>query len=498
MFGRLLGNQYDAVVFDVGNTLVRQANPGTPASDVRAEVLDGVREAIDSLRGHVRMGVVSNTTTMSEVVLREHLRSIGLEDAFEVVIATADVGVHKPDPLPLVMATKRLGIGAAKALYVGDSEVDEIAAARAGLAFCYTGPNLMNALERHLTHSESAWQRALMSPRRPQQGYAQQVQDRFESLVKPSGSLGLLEHIVGRIASIQHTSAPTADPCGIIVFCADHGIAVDDTVTPWPQEISATMAETIAKGRAVSSSFARAADVYLEVVDVGLARKVEHAGVRDHAVRRGTFDMRAGIVMSHDDVVAALEVGARSAERIVAGGSRLLCVGEVGMGNTTIAAAIISKFTGLDPHVATGRGTGIDDPTLVRKRAVVDRAAQSVAGCDDPLEIAARIGGLEVVAMTGFLFAAARLGVPVLLDGVITQAAACLAMAFDPEIKESFIAGHRSAEPASVAALAHLQLQPLLALDLRLGEGTGALLAVPLLRAGCATLHDVAQLSEVI
>lgn len=491
-------DRYDAVIFDVGNTLVRQANPGTPVGELRPELLAGVAETVASLRGKVKLGIVSNTTSMTSADLTLHLAAAGIGEAFDFVVATADLGVHKPDPQPLKVALDALGVTAHAALYVGDNEVDRMAAERAGMGFTFTGPNLFESLVRHGHHPKSAFRRAAESVRRPDETFAANVGQRFDGLVKPVGSLGALEGIVARIAAIQHTDMPSADPCGAVIFCGDHGIAVDDTVTPWPQEISATMAEVIASGRAVSSAFARSNDIYLEIVDVGLARQVGHDLVRDESVRRGTADLRFGAALDRDQVISAIEVGARSAERIIAGGSRLLCVGEVGMGNTTISAALIAHFCHVTPGDATGRGAGIDDATFDRKRAVVSDAVASVAGIKDPISVAAAIGGLEVVAMAGFIIGAGSLGVPVVLDGVVTQAAACLAAAIVPEVAATCIAGHRSAEPASHVALQHLGLEPILSLNLRLGEGTGAMLAIPVLRAACRTLSEVASLADIM
>lgn len=494
----VISNLYDAVLFDVGNTLVRQADPGTPVSELRVDLLPGVREVVESLRGNVKLGVVSNTSSMTGEELLRFLQSAGIGDAFDVVVATADLGVHKPDPLPLVNAINMLDVQPKRTLYVGDNDIDRIAAERAGTMFCFTGPHLGEALLRHGDEPGSAWLRACMPTRRPVDGHARAVLEHLDRLVKPAGSLGALEAFVARIASVQHTNAPAIDPCGAVVFCADHGIAVDDTVTPWPQDVSAIMSGVIASGRAVSSVFSRSNDIYLEVIDVGLARQVSDAGVRDEAVRRGTADLRNGRAMSRVEAIEALEVGSRAAERLIGGGSRFLCVGEVGIGNTTVSAALISHLCGLKPSDATGRGAGIDDETLERKRAVVSAAVESVTGIDDPIEVMARIGGLEVAAMAGFILASTGLGIPVLLDGVVTQAAACFAAAIDPQVVASCFASHCSAEPASRFALEHLGLDPILSLGLRLGEGTGAMLAVPILRAVCRTLSEAATLDQVL
>lgn len=493
-----LTERYDAVLFDVGNTLVEQILPGVPTSSDGARLLDGVQAVFEVLTGQCRLGVVSNTTTMSGIDLRRHLQTVGLLEHLEIVVATADLGVHKPDPLPLAHALGELAVDPVRALYVGDNESDRVAAEAAGMDFCFTGPDLFAALARFAAHPRSAWERAASAMREPDPAYAADLRRHLDRLVKPVGALGDLEELACRLAAIQRRERPVADPCGAAVFCADHGIAADDHVTPWPQAISATMAGVIADGRAASAVLARIADVHLEVVDVGLAFDVPVDGVRAERVRHGTADVRLGDAMTPEDVRAALEVGAATAERLVAGGSRLLCVGEVGMGNTTVAAVLISTLCGVEPAAATGRGAGIDDATFERKRLLVSAVVSELADERDPWVLAARVGGLEIVAMAGFIVGAAALGVPVVLDGVTTQAAACLAHEFAPWSTLTCIAGHRSTEPASSRALAHLGLRPVLDLGMRLGEGTGALLAVPLLRAVCAAAADMATLDDIL
>lgn len=493
-----LNDRYDAVLFDVGNTLVQQVFTAVSSTELEAILLPGVRETFEVLRGRTRLGVVSNTTTMTTKELSAHLQAVGLLEDLEVIIATADIGIHKPDPIPLVHALEKLGVQSRRTLYVGDNESDSIAAARAGMDFCYTGPNLHDSLRRFVASSNDPWLRASKWVRVPDDSIANELRRHLDVLVKPPGSLGSLEDHVCRIAAIQRTTRPSVDPCAAVVFCADHGVAEDDHVTPWPQSISATMARVIAEGRAASSVFAGASDVYLEIIDVGLASVVSSAGVRSERIRAGTENFRDGWAMSLEDVRAALGVGAATAERLIAGGSRTLCVGEVGMGNTTSAAILISRLCGVEPIESTGRGAGIDDETLARKRQLVSTKVEELRKDMDVFELLARVGGLEIVSIAGFIVAASSLGVPVVLDGVTTQAAACVAEALVPGSKSACIAGHRSKEPASRHALTHLGLEPLLDLELRLGEGTGALLAIPILRSVCAAIVGMATLQEIM
>jgi len=489
--------KYDAVLFDVGNTLVEQDMTGTNPAGLVPRIKPGVSEVVAALSGRVMLGVVSNTTEMTSQQLAVHLDTVGIKQHLHTILATADLGVHKPDPTPMRIALESVGVRGNRALYVGDNESDRIAAVGAGMDFCYAGPDLVHALTRFSREPASAVSRAVNMPVRPDDDFAARFRTRLDQLAKPLGSLGRLEHFASRIAAIQCTEHPVADPCAVAILCADHGIAADDTVTPWPQAISGVMASTIAAGKATSSVFAEMSDVYVEVLDVGLLATDLDLRVRREKVCEGTRDVRSGSTMTKAEVLAALEVGASTAERLIAGGSRLLCVGEVGMGNTTSAAALISHLCGIDPRMATGRGAGIDDETLHRKRGVVADAVDRLRSLTDPVSIAEVVGGAEIVAMAGFIVAAASLRTPVLLDGVVTQAAACLAREIAPQSIQACLAAHRSAEPASTGALAHLGLHPILDLDLRLGEGTGALLAVPLLRAACGVVGRVATLADL-
>jgi nicotinate-nucleotide--dimethylbenzimidazole phosphoribosyltransferase len=202
--------------------------------------------------------------------------------------------------------------------------------------------------------------------------------------------------------------------------------------------------------------------------------------------------------MSESAVRATLEVGAATAERLIAGGSRCLVTGEVGIGNTTPSAALIAHFTKATAEQVTGRGSGIDDETYARKTEVVTNLIANTKNEKDPIKVLADIGGIEIAALTGYILRAASLQVPVVLDGVITLAAAIVAHAINPEINHFCIAGHASPEPGSQIAIAHLQLQPILDLDLRLGEGTGALLSIPVIRSACQVISKMARISDLI
>jgi nicotinate-nucleotide--dimethylbenzimidazole phosphoribosyltransferase len=247
-------------------------------------------------------------------------------------------------------------------------------------------------------------------------------------------------------------------------------------------------------GGAVVNAFARQAGADVLVVDVGVAIPL-HGGpnLLDANVRRGTRDMTVEAALTRDETRAAVEVGIGVAGALVDAGAAALLTGDMGIANTTPAAALIAAFTGVDPAGVTGRGTGIDDPTYTRKVAVVTAALHRHAPDPaDPLAVLAAVGGLEHAALTGFLLGAAARRVPVILDGVIAASAALAASAFAPDAVAAMIAGHRSAEPGATVALARLGLTPLIDLGMRLGEGSGAVLALPVVASAIRVLHEVA------
>jgi len=314
-------------------------------------------------------------------------------------------------------------------------------------------------------------------------------------LTKPAGSLGRLEALGARLAGIAgECPPPLPRPAAVALFVGDHGV-VARGVTPWPQEVTAQMVANFCGGGAAINVLARQAGATVVVVDVGVASELDDApGLQRRKVRAGTADLAAGPAMTEDDAVAALDVGCDVAGELVAAGARCLVTGEMGIGNTTPSAALIAALTGRPPVEVTGRGTGIDDATLARKLAVVTEAlarhADQVAA--GPVAALAALGGLEIAALAGFVVGGAAAGVPVLVDGVVANAALLVAAALVPGIADRCIAGHRSTEPGAAAALAHLGLEPLLDLGLRLGEGSGACLALPVVEAAARILREMA------
>ncbi|MEU6525491.1 nicotinate-nucleotide--dimethylbenzimidazole phosphoribosyltransferase [Streptomyces sp. NPDC046924] len=318
--------------------------------------------------------------------------------------------------------------------------------------------------------------------------------ERQKRMTKPAGALGMLEIISAQLAGLsRQCPPPVPEPAAVAVFAGDHGVHAQG-VTPWPQEVTAQMVANFLGGGAVCNAFATQVGAEVCVVDVGVASDLPATpGLLPRKVRAGTSDMTTGPAMTREEAKQAVEVGIETARDLVAAGNKALLTGEMGIANTTASAALISVFTGADPAEVTGRGTGINDETLARKTEVVRRALElHRPDPADPLGVLAAVGGFEHAAMVGLLLGGASLRTPVILDGVSAGAAALVARAIAPEVLAACIAGHRSAEPGHVAALNKLGLRPLVDLDLRLGEGTGALLALPMVQSTARAMHEVA------
>lgn len=317
---------------------------------------------------------------------------------------------------------------------------------------------------------------------------------RQDRMTKPRGALGVLEDVSVRLAGIGGACPPDLpEPVAVAVFAADHGVHAQG-VTPWPQEVTAQMVQNFLAGGAVVNAFAAQAGADVTVVDIGVAGELEQVpGLLLRKVAPGTADMTQGQAMTRAQAVQAVETGIEVAGALIASGNRCLVTGDMGIANTTASAALIACLTGQDPAEVTGRGTGIDDAMLAHKVQVI-RTALDLHRPDpaDPLGVLAAVGGFEHGALAGFILGAAAKRVPVMLDGVIAGAAALVAAALAPAAIDMCFAGHRSSEPGHAAALRHLGLRPLVDLELRLGEGTGALLAIPLLQSAARALRDVA------
>ncbi|MCF3136553.1 nicotinate-nucleotide--dimethylbenzimidazole phosphoribosyltransferase [Streptomyces olivochromogenes] len=327
---------------------------------------------------------------------------------------------------------------------------------------------------------------------------AASARDRQNHLTKPPGSLGLLEDVSVQLAGLAGSCPPPMpEPAAVAVFAADHGVHAQG-VSVWPQEVTTQMvANFLASGAAVNALAAQTG-ARVVVVDVGVATPVPASDTTPgmllrRRVRAGTADMTRAPAMTRQEAVQAIEVGIGVAAELVDNGSRCLLTGDMGIANTTASAALIAAFTGADPDDVTGHGAGVDDATRRHKVGVV-REALELHRPDphDPVGAVAAVGGLEHAAIAGFVLGAAAHRVPVILDGVIASSAALVAAGLSPDALAACVAGHRSVEPGHTIALRHLGLYPLVDLGLRLGEGTGALLALPLVQAAVRALRDMA------
>ena len=329
--------------------------------------------------------------------------------------------------------------------------------------------------------------RGLTPLHQPSAAEAAALHDR---LAKPRGALGRLEEVGIRLAAIAGTCPPPVPtPVTVAVFAGDHGV-VEEGVTPWPQEVTAQMVAAFCAGGAAVNVLARHAGAEVVVVDVGVAADLPAApGLLRRKVRPGTANLATGPAMTAEEAQQAIDVGAAVAAEAVERGARCLVTGDMGIGNTTPSAALIAAYTGRLAAEVTGRGTGVDDETFIRKVAVVERAVARIEG--DPL---AAVGGLEIAALAGFVLGGAAARVPVVVDGVVALAGLLAAATLEPACVDYCFAGHRSTEPGATVALDHLGLTPLLDLGMRLGEGTGACLAVPLVQAAAKVLGEMATL----
>ncbi len=325
-----------------------------------------------------------------------------------------------------------------------------------------------------------------------------QAQARIDILTMPRGALGRLLPLAKQLAGIRRSARPSVARKAILTMAADHGVAAEG-VSAYPQEVTVQMVANLFGGGAGVSVLARQAGARVVVADLGVARALPIPYFPDRLldlrVGPGTRNLAKGPAMTPEEARRAVENGIRAAETVAQGreGCDCLGLGEMGIANTTSASAITAVLTGLKVAEVTGRGTGVGDTAFAAKVAVVGKAlALNRPDAADPFDILAKVGGFEIAGIAGACLATARLGIPVVLDGFICTAGAALASRFEPNVRPYLVASHRSVEPGHRALLEMLELQPLLDLDLRLGEGTGAALAFPLLEAACRILVEMA------
>ncbi|PSF13364.1 nicotinate-nucleotide--dimethylbenzimidazole phosphoribosyltransferase [Marinobacter fuscus] len=331
----------------------------------------------------------------------------------------------------------------------------------------------------------------------PSHSHAATASERQNTLTKPPGSLGQLEQLAITLCGQQHTDQPSADRVHMAIFAGDHGVC-DEGISAFPQAVTAQMIGNFAGGGAAISVMARQLGAALEVVNLGTVGDVAEGlpGVIDARIRPGTRNFALEPAMTELEVAAALQAGDAAAERAHRAGADLFIAGDMGIGNTTSASAIACQLLGQPPESLTGPGTGLNAEGVRHKAAVITKSLARHGSDTAPLAVLASLGGLEIAAITGAILGAASRGIPVLVDGFIVSVAALVACKQQPELQHWLHFAHHSAEPGHKAVLQALMAQPLLNLGMRLGEGSGAAVAVPLLRAACALHNQMASFAS--
>jgi nicotinate-nucleotide--dimethylbenzimidazole phosphoribosyltransferase len=337
----------------------------------------------------------------------------------------------------------------------------------------------LNQLLRSIQHVDAA--------------FIEKARARQLQLTKPPGSLGRLEEIANRMAAIQGTLSPSIDRPTIVLFAADHGVCAEG-VNPYPQAVTAQMVANFLCGGAAINAVARAVGAELDIVDAGVAYDIRaDEGLIRRPIARGTRNFCVEPAMSREQAIAALAMGAEMADRAAADGCRLLGIGEMGIGNSTAASALTAALTKLPVTKVTGAGTGADDACMLRKLSAIERAlALHVPHIESPLDMLARLGGFEIAAMCGCCLGAASNRCALLVDGFIATVAAALAVRFEGNVKDYLFAAHRSTEPGHAPLLQIIGQRPLFDLEMRLGEGSGAALAIPIVRAAVEVFTSMA------
>ncbi|SMO73769.1 nicotinate-nucleotide-dimethylbenzimidazole phosphoribosyltransferase [Melghirimyces algeriensis] len=324
-----------------------------------------------------------------------------------------------------------------------------------------------------------------------------EAQKHVDNLTKPLGALGRLEETFVRLAGITGETVPSLDRKVVVVFCGDHGVT-EEGVSAYPSEVTGLMIRNFCDGKAAVNVFARCYGAKVRVVDVGSQLTELPAGVLNRKVRAGTANMVKGPAMSGAEAIQAIRVGLEMAQEMKEQGFQLAAVGEMGIGNTTAAAAVSASLTGRPVEELVGRGTGIDDVALKKKGEAIRRSLEvNQPDPSDPLDVLAKVGGLELAAMTGFILGACAQRLSTVIDGVISTASALAAFRLVPGVRDYLFASHLSEEPAHQVLLKQLELDPLIDASMRLGEGSGAVLSFPLFDGAVAAAREMATFADL-
>lgn len=326
---------------------------------------------------------------------------------------------------------------------------------------------------------------------------AEEASMRLDSLTKPPGSLGVLEKIAIKLAAIQGKPLPELSHKVVMVMAGDHGV-VEEGVSAFPQEVTSQMVLNFLGEGAAINVLSKLAGAKVVVADVGvMGETIQHANLKNRKIRQGTRNMAKEAALTRGEAVAAIEAGIILVNEEIKQGATLIGTGEMGIGNTTPSSAILAAISGLDVELLTGRGTGVNESSLAKKKQVIKKALDiNRPDPGDPLDVLAKVGGLEIAALTGVVLGAAAHRIPVVIDGFISSAAALVAYKLNEDSVNYMFASHLSQEPGHRVILELMGLSPMLHLDLRLGEGTGAVLAFNLFEAAVRIIHEMATFEE--
>lgn len=322
-----------------------------------------------------------------------------------------------------------------------------------------------------------------------------ETEQRLDQLTKPPGSLGKLEELAVQIAGIRGTTTAITKK-SVIVMAADHGVC-EEGISAFPQEVTGQMVHNFLNGGAAVNVLARHASADVLCVDIGVKGSIDHPGLIARKIKNGTENITKGPAMLKEEALQALYVGFDLVEELSNQDCGLLATGEMGIGNTTSSAAILVALTGADIQNAVGRGTGIDDEAWIHKQQVVKKALEvNQPNPQSPLEVLTQLGGLEIAGLVGVILGAARFRIPVVIDGFISSAAALIAARITPLAKDYMISSHRSREQGHQLMLEAIGLKPMIEMDMRLGEGTGAVLCFPIIEASLKLLTEMATFTS--
>jgi len=324
----------------------------------------------------------------------------------------------------------------------------------------------------------------------------EQVTKYLDTLTKPPGSLGRLEELVIELGKMTGEAFPQVTKPGVIVFAADHGITAEG-VSAFPKEVTEQMVRNFLNGGAAINVFSRAIGAEFAIVDIGIDSDIEAEGLTSKKVRRGTGNFYREEAMTREEAVQALKVGYEEGEKMLAKGVKCFILGEMGIGNTTPSSAITAVLSGQDMEKLVGFGTGLVSESVLHKQKVITEAIHNrQPNAEDPIDLLSKIGGLEIAGMAGAMLAAASHRVPILVDGFIATVSALIANMIAEGASNYMFVGHQSVEPGHKAAAELLGKKPLVDLGMRLGEGTGAAVAFPILQAATLALKEMATFAD--